>query len=74
MELRKCCGRVAGKIEGPEENKDSMGRPMESTNLAPWEFSETEPGTKSPKVWAGPNRLSCKYIAVGFVPESVACL
>jgi hypothetical protein len=26
MELKESCGRVAGRIEGPEEDKDCTGR------------------------------------------------
>jgi hypothetical protein len=27
IEIIESCGRVEGRIEGPEENRDSMGRP-----------------------------------------------
>ena len=36
MELRECYGRVRVRTEGPEEDRDSTGRPTESTNLDPW--------------------------------------
>jgi hypothetical protein len=42
MEIRDSYGRA----EDPERDKNSMGRPTESTNLDPWELSETEPPTK----------------------------
>jgi hypothetical protein len=35
MELRHFCGRVGGRIAGPEEDRDSTGKPTESTNLDP---------------------------------------
>ena len=47
MELGESYGRVGGRIEGPEEDRDSIGRPRESTNVDPWELTETEPSTKS---------------------------
>jgi hypothetical protein len=46
MELRESCGRVGRRIDGPEEDGDSTGRPTESTNLEHWEFMETEPPNK----------------------------
>jgi hypothetical protein len=33
-------------IEEPVEDRNSTGRPKESTNPGPWELSETEPPTK----------------------------
>jgi hypothetical protein len=39
-------GRVGGRVEGPGGDRDSTGRSTESTNLGPWELSETEPPTK----------------------------
>jgi hypothetical protein len=35
MELRKSCGRVGGRIEGPEGDRDSA-RSTESTNMDFW--------------------------------------
>jgi hypothetical protein len=35
MELRESYGRVGRKIEEPKEDRDSKGRPKESTNLDP---------------------------------------
>jgi hypothetical protein len=35
-----------GKIEGPEQDRNSTGRPTESTNMDPWGISEAEPPTK----------------------------
>ena len=46
MELGEPYGRAVGRIEGPEENKDSTGKPTESTNLDPWGLPETESPTK----------------------------
>ena len=42
MELRESYGRIEGRIQGPEEDRNST----ESTNLDPWELSETEPPSK----------------------------
>ena len=53
MELLESCGRVGGRIEEPEEDRDSTGRPTESTNLDLWGLPETEPLTKE-QAWAGP--------------------
>jgi len=39
-------------IEGPEGDRNSTGRPRESTDLHPWEPSETEPPTRE-HTWAG---------------------
>jgi hypothetical protein len=36
MKLKESYGRVGRKIKGPEEDRDSTGRPTESTNLDPW--------------------------------------
>jgi hypothetical protein len=35
-----------GRIENPEGDRNSTGRPTKSTNLDPWGLSETEPSTK----------------------------
>ena len=43
MELRKSYGRVGGRTEGPEKDRDSTGRPTESTILDLWGLPETEP-------------------------------
>ena len=40
-------GEELGKrIDGPKEDRDSIERPKESTNLDPWGVPETEPPTK----------------------------
>lgn len=36
-----------GRVEGPEENGTSTGRPALTTNLDPWELPESEPPPKS---------------------------
>ena len=86
MALRKSCGRVGRKTEGPEEDRDSTERRTKSTNLDPWGLPEIEPPTKEP-AWAGP-KPPCTYVADvhlglyvgppktggGTVPESVAYL
>jgi hypothetical protein len=45
-EVRDSFGRVERRIEVLEGDKNSIGRPTESTNLDPWGLSETEPPTK----------------------------
>jgi hypothetical protein len=45
--------RVGGRIEGPKEDRDSTGRPTESTNLDPRGLLETEPPIKE-RAWTGP--------------------
>jgi len=45
-EIRDSYGRVGGRVKSPEEGRDSTGRPTDSTNLDPWELSETEPPIK----------------------------
>jgi hypothetical protein len=42
MELRDFDGRVGGRIEGLEGDRNSAGRPTESTNLDLWGLPETE--------------------------------
>jgi hypothetical protein len=54
MELRESCGRVGRRIEGPEKDKDSIGRITVSTHLDSWGLPETEPPTKE-CTWAGPS-------------------
>jgi hypothetical protein len=46
MELGESCGSVGGWTGGPEEVRDSMERPSESTNLDPWGLPETDPPIK----------------------------
>jgi hypothetical protein len=41
-EVRNSCGRGRGRIEDPQGDSDLIGRPMVSTNLESWEYSETE--------------------------------
>jgi hypothetical protein len=38
--------RIVGRIERPEEKRDSTGRPTESTNLYSWGLLKTESPTK----------------------------
>jgi hypothetical protein len=47
------CGRVLGRIEGPEGNEDSKSRPKVSTNLDTWSLPETESLSKE-QGWTGP--------------------
>ena len=46
MELGNSYGRIEERTVGPESDRNSTGRPTESTNLDPWRLSETEPTTK----------------------------
>jgi hypothetical protein len=46
MELGESYGRVRGRIERTEGNRNSTRRPTVSSNLDPWGLSETEPPTK----------------------------
>jgi hypothetical protein len=46
MEVEDSHGRTGGQIEGTEWGGNFTGRPTVSTNLDPWELSETEPSTK----------------------------
>ena len=39
-------GRVGGRIEEPEEDRDLIGRSTESTNPDLWGLPATEPPTK----------------------------
>jgi hypothetical protein len=38
MKVRDSYGKVRGKTEDPEGDKNSTGRPTESTNLDSWEL------------------------------------
>ena len=51
-------GRTGGRIMGPEGDRNSTGRPTKSTNLDPWELSETEPTT-----YLGWNEICGIYVA-----------
>jgi hypothetical protein len=53
MELVESYGRV-GRIEGPEEDRDSKGKPTESINLDSWQLPETESPTKREHRHLGP--------------------
>jgi hypothetical protein len=60
MKLGESHRKVGRKLEGPEEDRDSTGRPTESTNLKPWWLPETESPTKKQ---AKLNLGLCIYIA-----------
>jgi hypothetical protein len=47
MELRESYGRVGRKIKGPKEDRDSRGRPTESTNLDLGSSQGLDPQPKS---------------------------
>ena len=42
MDLGDSYGRVGGRIEGPEGDRNFTGRPTKSINLVFWQLSETE--------------------------------
>lgn len=46
MELRESYRRVGRRIEEPEEDTDSTGRPTELHNLDPWGLPHTESSIK----------------------------
>jgi hypothetical protein len=50
MELGDSYGRIGGRIVGPEGDRNSTGRPTESTNLDTLGFSEYEPPNKE-HIW-----------------------
>jgi hypothetical protein len=43
----KFCRKLWDMTEGPREVKDTTRRPTKSTNLDPWELTETKPPPKS---------------------------
>jgi len=53
MDFEQSYGRAERRIEEPEEDRDSTGRPTESTNLDPWGLPETQSPIKD-RAWAGP--------------------
>lgn len=88
MELWELFERVVGRIEGPEDNKDSTGRPTKSAVQDPLGLPETEPPTKG-QAGAGSRHMhicsrcvthllvgppNTVEVVGGAVPESVACL
>jgi hypothetical protein len=73
----------------PERDRNSIGRPTQSTNLDPWGLSETEPSTKKLDTQAEPRLTPCSCAAdvqlglhimwvlnnwSGAIPKAVACL
>jgi hypothetical protein len=72
-EVRVSYGRVGRRIEGPEGDKNSTGRRRDSTNLDPWELSETEPPTKE-HTWAGqsPQKICSRCAAQSLCGSSTA--
>jgi hypothetical protein len=86
VELIESYGRVGGRIEEPKGDRDSIGRPIESTNLDPWGLSEAKLPIKE-HTWAGPTLAIHTYVPalqLGFqasplttearaVPDSVTC-
>jgi hypothetical protein len=64
MELGESYGRIERKIEGPEEDKHSTGRPTESPNLNPQGLPETESPTRE-EAWVdlGPVHICSRWTA-----------
>jgi hypothetical protein len=50
---QESCGRVEGRIEGLEEDRDSRRRPTELPNMDPRGLPGTEPPSKE-QAWARP--------------------
>lgn len=84
MEPGNSYRKVRKRTVAAERNKNSIGRPIESTNLDPW-FSETEPPTKG-HTWDGSRSVttlcrtcagwsSCgsQTIGAGAVLKAVEC-
>ena len=62
MQVRDTYGRVGGRIEAHKVNGNPIGRPTESTNLDPWELSESESPTKE-HTWARMTPTRSTYVA-----------
>lgn len=58
MELEESCGRVGGRTEGPEEDRNCTERPKEPTNLYPWGPSKSEHGLD-----LGPLHINSRNVA-----------
>jgi hypothetical protein len=64
MDLRDSYGRVGKRIQVPEEDKDSIERTAESTNMAHWELSRTDQQPKGiQKLHQDPQHICSKYAA-----------
>jgi hypothetical protein len=61
MELGHSYGRIRGRISGPKGDRNSTGRPTESTNLDLWQISQSESPAEE-HTWAGPRPL-CTHVA-----------
>ena len=85
MEFGESRGRVGGRTEGPEGDRNSIGRPTESTNMDPWGSQRLDRQPKNiPRLALG----SCTYVpdvqlglhecpqttGAGAYPDSVAYL
>jgi hypothetical protein len=53
MELGDSYGRIGRRVAGPKGDRNSTGRPTESTNLDPWGLSESEPPNKEHRLDLG---------------------
>lgn len=57
-------GRIGGRFKGPEGDRNSTRRPIETTNLDPWQLSETESPTKE-HTGAGVNPPAHRAVLTG---------
>jgi hypothetical protein len=51
MEVRDPYGKVGERIEDPEGDRNSTGRPTVLINMNSWELSKTEPSTRAHMGW-----------------------
>jgi hypothetical protein len=54
---------LGGRTESPVQDRNSTGRPADSTNMDPWELSKTEPPTKEHTVWTEVPSPTPPYVA-----------
>jgi hypothetical protein len=47
VDVAKYYGRIGGRIVGPKEDRKSIGRPTESSNLDPWGSQRLKPKPKT---------------------------
>jgi len=63
------CGRVGGRIEELEKDRDSSGRPTESTHLGPWGFQSLNHQPKNIHgLDLGPSYKVCSLILM-WIPQ-----
>lgn len=83
LEVENSYGKVGGKIEQPEGDRNPTGRPTESTNLDPGIFQNLSHQPKSMhRLEWGPQHICSRHAAqwasrttrVEALPKAVACL